>query len=79
MTGADITFGLSRLDSQALLDHGFKLDEVRQLAEVGYISAVLRSTGGNQCAAARVLGVHRNTLWRTMKDLGLSTERSAWR
>lgn len=37
-----------------------------------FILTVLEENKGNQCRAARELGMHRNTLSRTMADLGLS-------
>ena len=36
-----------------------------------YIQEVLRNNKGNQCKAARELGVHRNTLSRIMAELEL--------
>ena len=36
-----------------------------------YLREVLVAHGGNQCKAAEELGVHRNTLSRTMADLDL--------
>ena len=36
-----------------------------------YILAVLQENNGNQCKAARELGMHRNTLSRTISDLKL--------
>ena len=36
-----------------------------------YIQEVLANHKGNQCKAARELGVHRNTLSRMMTDLNL--------
>jgi DNA-binding NtrC family response regulator len=36
-----------------------------------YIQEVLRNNKGNQCKAARELGVHRNTLSRVMAELEL--------
>lgn len=36
-----------------------------------FILAVLESNGGNQCKAARELGMHRNTLSRTIAELKL--------
>ena len=38
----------------------------------GSICEVLAANKGNQCKAAEELGIHRNTLSRTMADLGLS-------
>lgn len=34
-----------------------------------FIITVLEENHGNQCKAARVLGMHRNTLSRTMQEL----------
>jgi DNA-binding NtrC family response regulator len=36
-----------------------------------FILAVLEQNNGNQCKAARQLGMHRNTLSRTIAELGL--------
>ena len=36
-----------------------------------YIANVLERNGGNQCKAARELGMHRNTLSRTISELSL--------
>jgi DNA-binding NtrC family response regulator len=36
-----------------------------------YLREVLVAHRGNQCKAAEELGIHRNTLSRTMADLGL--------
>ncbi|WP_457601029.1 helix-turn-helix domain-containing protein, partial [Hydrogenivirga sp.] len=32
---------------------------------------VLYECGGNKSLAARVLGMHRTTLWRKLKELGI--------
>ena len=37
-----------------------------------YLREVLVAHRGNQCKAAKELGMHRNTLSRTMAELGLS-------
>jgi transcriptional regulator of acetoin/glycerol metabolism len=34
----------------------------------------VQRTGGNLTAAARLLGCHRTTLYRTMRQLGLSRD-----
>lgn len=39
----------------------------------------LAVTKGNQCAAARFLGVHRNTLTRQMQALGIERAREVQR
>jgi DNA-binding NtrC family response regulator len=45
-------------------------DAVREFKKQ-YLRQVLLSNRGNQCKAADELGMHRNTLSRTMADLGL--------
>ena len=38
-----------------------------------YIQEVLSHSKGNQCKAARELGMHRNTLSRTLAELDMNT------
>ena len=45
-------------------------DAVREFKKQ-YLREVLIAHRGNQCKAAEELGMHRNTLSRTMADLGL--------
>ena len=45
-------------------------DAVREFKKQ-YLREVLMANRGNQCKAAEELGMHRNTLSRTMADLGL--------
>jgi hypothetical protein len=54
-------------------------DGVRTLAELEarHITKVMKETGGRVEAAARVLGIHRNTLARKLKSLGNSGDGSA--
>lgn len=46
-------------------------DAVREFKKQ-YLREVLVAHRGNQCKAADELGIHRNTLSRTMAELGLS-------
>ena len=39
-----------------------------------FILTVLEEAGGNQCKAARELGMHRNTLSRTIAELKLNVK-----
>lgn len=39
-----------------------------------FILTVLQDCNGNQCKAARALGMHRNTLSRTISDLKLDAK-----
>lgn len=38
---------------------------------------VLADSQGNQCAAARFLGIHRNTMTRQMQSLGIERQAEA--
>lgn len=42
--------------------------------ELPLIRQTLRATGGNQCRAAEVLGINRNTLRKKMQVLGLTSD-----
>ena len=46
-------------------------DAVREFKRQ-YLREVLLAHRGNQCKAAEEMGIHRNTLSRTMAELGLS-------
>ncbi len=50
---------------------GITYDEAVREFRRRYIQEVLGHNKGNQCKAARELGVHRNTLSRIMADLEL--------
>jgi len=51
-----------------LLDGGFFLQEAVEILERTLITRVLERTAGNQSAASKLLGIHRNTLQRKMED-----------
>ena len=46
-------------------------DAVREFKRQ-YLREVLLAHRGNQCKAAEEMGIHRNTMSRTMAELGLS-------
>ena len=50
---------------------------LRTLAEVEreHVLDVLDACGGRQADAARVLGIGRTTLWRKLRELGVTTAR----
>jgi len=54
----------------ALIDHlmetGFFLEQAVEIMEKGMIERALLDKGANQSEAAKVLGIHRNTLLRKM-------------
>ena len=49
-----------------LLDGGLFLQQAIEILEKSMIQGALRNNQGNQCAAAKQLGIHRNTLQRKM-------------
>ena len=63
----------------ALIDHlataGFFLEQAVEILEKGMIERVLRTTNGNQSEAAKLLGIHRNTLQRKMVDYKIDGKR----
>lgn len=56
----------------ALMDHltatGFFLEQAVEILEHGMIERALRATAANQSEAAKLLGIHRNTLQRKMRE-----------
>jgi DNA-binding NtrC family response regulator len=61
------------LDSLVTQMHstGIRYDDAVRHFKRQYLLEVLRSHRGNQCKAADELGMHRNTLSRTMAELDL--------
>ncbi len=51
---------------------GVRYEEAVREFKKQYLREVLLANRGNQCRAAEELGMHRNTLSRTMAELGLS-------
>jgi DNA-binding NtrC family response regulator len=50
---------------------GIRYDDAVRQFKRQYLLEVLRTHRGNQCKAAEELGMHRNTLSRTMAELDL--------
>ena len=61
---------------QHLLDGGFFLQQAIEVLEKSMIQGVLDRNKGNQCAAAKQLGIHRNTLQRKMVEYSLNGART---
>ena len=63
----------------ALIDHlmngGFFLEQAVEILEKGMIERALRMTKTNQSEAAKLLGIHRNTLQRKMVELQIDGKR----
>jgi DNA-binding protein Fis len=54
-----------------MVDRGILLEEAVQEFEKRFINAAMDRAKGNQSRAARVLGVHRNTLSRKLEKFRL--------
>ena len=57
--------------SSYLLDNTFFLVQAVELMEKNLIELALARTNGNQFAASKMLGIHRNTMKRKMTDYGI--------
>lgn len=55
-----------------MLDAGMSLDQAERAFRKAFISEVLMRTCGNQCEAAEIIGIHRNTLGRSIGELEIS-------
>jgi DNA-binding NtrC family response regulator len=54
-----------------LMKSGFFLEEAVELLERTLITRALERTHGNRSAASKLLGIHRNTLQKKMRDFKL--------
>src|SRR3954451_10497958 len=59
-----------------LLDGGFFLQQAIEVLEKSMIQGVLDRSKGNQCAAAKQLGINRNTLQHKMVEYSLNGGRT---
>lgn len=60
-----------------LMTNGLFLEEAVELLERTLIERALAETAGNQSAASKMLGIHRNTLQRKMVEFQLDGRRAA--
>jgi Fis family transcriptional regulator len=62
-----------------LIEHLFGgnvfLQEAIEILERSMIERALDQSAGNQCAASKQLGIHRNTLQRKMQEYGIGRSR----
>jgi len=56
-----------------MVDRGILLEEAVTEFEKKFIKRVLERSCGNQCRAAKVLGIHRNTLSRKIGEYKLNS------
>jgi len=59
-----------------LLDCGLFLQQAVEILEKSMIQGALERSKGNQCASAKQLGIHRNTLQRKMVEYALNGART---
>lgn len=64
---------LESLVSQ-MVSRGILLDEAVEEFEKKFIKAAMDGAGGNQCRAAKLLGIHRNTLSRKLEKFHLDRQ-----
>jgi DNA-binding protein Fis len=55
-----------------MVDRGILLEEALTEFEKKFIKRVLEHAKGNQCRAAKILGIHRNTLSRKISQYRLN-------
>jgi DNA-binding NtrC family response regulator len=72
--GQDFKAALEAARKHLQLQRNFSLDETLQLWEKAYVEAALLSTQGNLSQAAKMLGIHRTTLYSRMQNYGTQTE-----
>lgn len=60
---------------ERLLEANVFLPEAIEILERSMIHRALEQNTGNQCAAAKQLGIHRNTLQRKMHEFGMGNGR----
>ena len=56
-----------------MVDRGILLEEAVTEFEKKFIKRVLERSKGNQCRAAKILGIHRNTLSRKIGEYNLNS------
>ena len=56
---------------ERLIEANIFLPEAIEILERGMIQHALNQNAGNQCAASKQLGIHRNTLQRKMSEFGI--------
>jgi DNA-binding NtrC family response regulator len=58
-----------------LMDAGFFMEQAVEIIEKGMIERALQRMNSNQSAAAKLLGIHRNTLQRKMVEQKIDGKR----
>jgi DNA-binding NtrC family response regulator len=66
--GADFRGSVEAAKRHLQSERRFNLDETLQQWERSYVEAALQLTGGNLSQAAKLLGIHRTTLYSRMQN-----------
>jgi DNA-binding NtrC family response regulator len=77
LPAADRRSAVEAAKRQLLAARNFRLDETLGQLERSYVEAALALTSGNLSQAAKLLGVHRTTLYSRMQTYGAGTDRNA--
>ncbi len=64
-------------NASSLTARNFRLDESLERMERSYVEAALALTSGNLSQAAKLLGIHRTTLYSRMQSYGAVADRNA--
>jgi DNA-binding NtrC family response regulator len=79
MSAATGSRGMLLVRAREVVREGFgcgaSLEETLEHVKMFWLRATLAENGQNQCAAAESLGIHRDTLHRLMKRIGVRAER----
>ncbi len=73
-TGQDFKSVLEAARKHLQIQKNFNLDQTLQQWEKGYVEAALMITQGNLSQAAKLLGIHRTTLYSRMQNYGTPGE-----
>lgn len=79
ITKAENRRGMLTIAASLVFESGISLEKAKQEFTRETIKFQLTQYRGNQCKVARMLGVHRNTLARMMKLLGIEADHEHWR
>jgi DNA-binding NtrC family response regulator len=74
LAGQDFKAVLEAARTHLQLQKNFNLDQMLQQWEKGYVDAALLITQGNLSQAAKLLGIHRTTLYSRMQNYGAAEQ-----
>jgi DNA-binding NtrC family response regulator len=77
LPAADHRSAVEAAKRQLLTARNFRLDQTLGRIERSYVEAALALTSGNLSQAAKLLGVHRTTLYSRMQTYGTETDHNA--